>query len=629
MAHHTNGQAPKWVEVVWTRLSNRGHIAPYDEIREAVQRHLGQPMWRSYYTFDSEVKKQIEDRGAHQKHFTGHRGLGRGVVIDIDRQDLSDALSEARDFVRMLRAFDVPDPLIRTWFSGKKGFHIQLDGALFGWHGVVDPEEVTATLDAMDLSVDTAPTHPAGLIRLPWTPHQDTGLYKVPLTASELLQADVDAITGWAKSPGAERKGFTFGAFEGHVEPLLEDLVVKSKRSFGLREEKKPDYVTCMWHLYKEGPTKGKRHDQMMRLITHYAQSGLSEEAIVSACGQWLAGESDYGPDMKANIRQNVRWALGMKDEKGRRSRYSCDDRIMDAHCDRACIFYRDKHRTSDHGIDSKEGVERMIEKLCRSDDVYVSWEGFNLDHRILMGEVATIIGDTGLGKTSIANNLAMHNPGLRWLFYSPELPAEDIWQRQLQIEENWSTSDIKRLSQERPDAIETARTKIDHLRVKDTRSSPEEIEAAARKHNANVLVIDPLEGVEVPGVRNSLDELARAIRWCKDVAKRLQIAVLVVHHVNKAGQRRLETDRGAELNLSDAKGVKTVTEESNLVYSFEGQRFKAPRTMQLLKKTRNDVKTFTLYLTGDEATWRFYGENVRTGPRPDKQLSSTSNLPK
>lgn len=585
-------------------------------------------MWRSYYTFDTEVKKQIEDRGAHQKHFTGHRGLGRGVVIDIDRQDLSEAHRAARDFVRMLQAFDVPDPLIRVWFSGSKGFHVQLDGALFGWHGVVNPATVTATLSAMEMPIDTKPTNPAGLIRVPWTPHQDTGLYKIPLTPAEVLQAEIDDVTTWAKSPAESRKGFTFGTYDDHVEPLLEELVVRTGRSFGLHDETKPDYVTCMWHLFKEGPTKGKRHDQMMRLINHYTQSGLSEEAIVGACNEWLKGEPDYGPDMRSNIRDNVQWALGMKDDKGRRSRYSCEDQIMDAHCDRACIFFRDKKRESDDGVDSQEGASRMIEKLNRANDVYVSWDGFNLDHRILMGEVATIIGDTGLGKTSVANNLLWHNPELRWLFYSPELPAEDIWQRQMQVENGWTTEEIKRLAQNDTDAIEAARAGLDHLRVKDTPATPSGLERAVRKHNANVLVVDTLESVEIPEARSGLDETARAIRWCKDVAKRLQIAVLVVHHINKGGQRKLDTETNAEVYLSDAKGVKTVTEESNLVYSFEGQRFNSARQMQLLKKTRNDVETFTLYLTGDEPTWRFYGETAHYGPRPDKQLSSQSSLP-
>jgi hypothetical protein len=123
------------------------------------------------------------------------------------------ALADVRVLVlQVLRHDHGVDPLIvGIWFSGAKGFSVEIPAAAFGLRAF-GPFPTTSALaakqhgaaDALAQGLATADwsLYSRGrLWRVPNTLHSKTGLYKIPLTAKELERLTIDEIRELARKP--------------------------------------------------------------------------------------------------------------------------------------------------------------------------------------------------------------------------------------------------------------------------------------------------------------------------------------------------------------------------------------------------------------------------------------------
>jgi hypothetical protein len=128
------------------------------------------------------------------------------LYFDLDDQQGEDwALSNARTLVAYLINF-VPEEAIRIYFTGQKGFHVEVEQVALGvgiMEGLSALYRCIATgiknileLTALDFSVYDA----RRMWRLPNSEHQHSGLFKVPLTAEE-LELDLPGIWELALRP--------------------------------------------------------------------------------------------------------------------------------------------------------------------------------------------------------------------------------------------------------------------------------------------------------------------------------------------------------------------------------------------------------------------------------------------
>lgn len=176
-----------------------GAMAERDETREA---------YLSHFAFGPDL----------QPYYRANRGSVRGYegpcwcrrpVLDIDREDLSDALADARRLVAFLHdRYPEAEGDVPVWFSGRRGFHVGVELA----HGpppAADFNRVCRTLcEALaaraGVTIDTSVYDLAHLIRLPNTRHPKTGLFKRRIDADALFRLDAAGVLELARHPAGD-----------------------------------------------------------------------------------------------------------------------------------------------------------------------------------------------------------------------------------------------------------------------------------------------------------------------------------------------------------------------------------------------------------------------------------------
>ena len=175
-----------------------GAMAEKGEEREA---------YLSHFAYGPEMEAH---HAANRASVAGYEGpcSCRWLVFDIDRENLVDALADARKLVGTLghRYLELDGPPV--YFSGGKGFHVLLELA----HEpppAVGFQQVCRTLaEALaavaGVKIDTAIYDVNRPVRLPNTRHPRTGLFKRRIDADALFRLDIDGIRAHAQHPGGD-----------------------------------------------------------------------------------------------------------------------------------------------------------------------------------------------------------------------------------------------------------------------------------------------------------------------------------------------------------------------------------------------------------------------------------------
>ena len=168
--------------------------------------------FRTYLLFSDDLLRYMEanPNDAGRPSVRGYPGpsLALSVPLDFDREgDPAAALADARAFVRRVGArFDLPPQAVRAWFSGRKGFSLELPAALFG--GFAPSPETAARLGALvGVLAEGLPTldgkiyERVRLWRVENTVNAKSGLFKIPLATHELLTLGLDQVRDLATRP--------------------------------------------------------------------------------------------------------------------------------------------------------------------------------------------------------------------------------------------------------------------------------------------------------------------------------------------------------------------------------------------------------------------------------------------
>lgn len=112
--------------------------------------------------------------------------------FDLDSEHLEVSHQEVKKLYRALSE-DIPPDAIRTYFTGAKGFHIEVPASVLGVSVAPDLSKVHRLIaehyhKELDLSTtDFGVYEPRRMWRMPDSIHQKTGLYKVELLEGELM----------------------------------------------------------------------------------------------------------------------------------------------------------------------------------------------------------------------------------------------------------------------------------------------------------------------------------------------------------------------------------------------------------------------------------------------------------
>jgi hypothetical protein len=192
-------------ETLFVNLRNGLNSKPnLIDIKEDINKHIttrDKDWYVSLYKYNESHKKLLEEKGS----LAGVKDtLTNTLYFDFDsKEDPTKAQSDAIEVANRLitRGFDEDE--IGCYFTGNKGFSIEVET-----NDYLTPEKFKAIVFdvAGDLSTfDAVVNDPNRIVRIANTKHQNSGLYKIPLTPDELVNLDIKEIKLLAKNPRANR----------------------------------------------------------------------------------------------------------------------------------------------------------------------------------------------------------------------------------------------------------------------------------------------------------------------------------------------------------------------------------------------------------------------------------------
>lgn len=248
----------------------------------------------SLYKYSEKHKKILEENGS----LSGIRDtITNRLYFDFDsKADLDVAKQDAIETANRLITRGLEEDNIACYFTGGKGFSIEVE-----LNDYITPDKFKAIVNdiAGDLSTfDHVVADPNRIVRIDGTRHQNSGLYKIPLTPEELVSLKIDEIKLLAKNPRSNRllKVATLPKNMKDVETAKEKSVPARElaknlsldiSSIDMKTRPKgigePQWL-LMNGFFKTG--EGERHYAMLCLAATYKNQGYNKdhtEALLKA----------------------------------------------------------------------------------------------------------------------------------------------------------------------------------------------------------------------------------------------------------------------------------------------------------------------------------------------------------
>lgn len=245
------------------------------------------------------------------------------VVFDFDykekkKQTLEQAFEEARAVVRKLLNV-VPDTAVRCFYSGNKGFHVEVhfqdelisrkefENIIYKYAGEFTEAASNGTFD------EKVKDHQR-LFRMPLSINEESKRYKIPITAADFLDLDtmVVDIVAYAEAPVMEdcmkvMAGFTSVAVPEEFRLPAEDLLKEVEK---IEEEEQVDYQIDF--------TNRPMHLTPAKYVLqqgHFEEGERNEACLILASTyKFLGWDADHTYNiLKATLRKRAK-RLGMKD---------------------------------------------------------------------------------------------------------------------------------------------------------------------------------------------------------------------------------------------------------------------------------------------------------------------------
>lgn len=215
-----------YVDVAFGGASNRNNIIKADFLNDYAKKWRAQSRkkfiecYTTYFQYSDELLDHVKKTGSVRR-FNGSCWANFFPLDVDDSADLEKSLNGTRAIVTKLRDDCEIDPKnLRIYFSGAKGFHIEIPGKLFGGF-TPSPglhEEFRALAKLISEDIDLVIYDKVRLWRLKNTINSKSGLYKIPLTVDELFDRTIEQIKEMAKGP--RREGIFFDPNMSVSHPL-------------------------------------------------------------------------------------------------------------------------------------------------------------------------------------------------------------------------------------------------------------------------------------------------------------------------------------------------------------------------------------------------------------------------
>ena len=242
--------------------------------------------YSTWVLYDDSVLKYYDEHGG----ISGYVGeVPPAIVpIDIDRKDdLDKALNICRDIVRtFVHELDVDERNINIYFSGNKGFHIDLPPNLFD----IPPtplrelcKRLKKIFTQIDRRIDMALYRPNMLYRMGKTKHKESGLFKTPITHEELMTKSILEIQALALT---KRNIENLDFYDCTINDTLNVMWLESKEKEEKPHKHHENTVSTTLKL-PNGVSEGSRNNTAFDITLNHGNNGLGVDEIKELVLVW------------------------------------------------------------------------------------------------------------------------------------------------------------------------------------------------------------------------------------------------------------------------------------------------------------------------------------------------------
>ena len=596
-----------FVEVVTGGIQYRNNVVSNSEYQKLVlENSWKNEMYRSYFVFNETFDKHVQDTGT-VKNYSGPCAIDY-IILDVDKGEIPKDQMLGYIEACLSEMFDkgVMEEDINLWFSGT-GFHIEMKNVFGLQQSSTVHDKLRLTMnkhfDFADSIYDKT-----RIIRTKWSLNPKTHLHKIWIPLAQLGELSWSKLEKYASSKenyldwvNEDSDNFFETLFkEPKVEPYLQSMVIASqtiatKNDLTKNSSEVSSVVSCMQHIFNEGPHIGARNNKMMRMASTYKRAGIPFIVALNGMLTWSGGE--MSEDEVTRTVTNV--------YEGN-YQYGCDDHIMAEYCDSKCIYYKRK----DYKLDIKNINElelslrdyltnTLTQNSIKLDKIY-GCQPYNF----APGELVVFSGDTGLGKTAFIQDIIV-KAKQHTLFLSLEMNEQLIFRRFAQIAVGKDKQWIMDQYSNNPDF--TLEDKLDHVQVMTIAPRIDAIKKVVAEYQPKVLVVDTTDEIQVDFVKGEIEKQNVVIGALKQIAQKTNIIIVAIHHLNKTSASN------NVINLHSLKGSSNVVQKADKVILIKGNRDDSLRVVQSVKS--RDEGSFEMSATFDTNTMQFnlIGRNNET----------------
>lgn len=447
-------------------LNDKGVLVQADELSDLIDPN--KDSYASTYYYNQKQYDQFKETGTI-------RGIKDVVTdriwFDFDSEkDVSLAQKDALTVIERLQKYGIKSNNIEVYFSGNRGFEVTVR-----FNRMLTPEQVQSLAInkfGKDLStLDISLYDNSQILRLPFTRHQKSGLFKIPLDTTQLKKLNIDEIKKLAFSLDTAIEVETEQASpseEFFYIDVSKKEEVKHKVNLG---ELDLTRIPKHWRTYKwallhaVGVKPEERHDALLRISATCKGLGYSEDITRAFCltfdenFQRLTGKPAV-EDLETNILPTVfsdSWQGGQYSYK--------TDIWLQKYCERVGLVPKDdiddlKIVDVDNIVDAFDDYALNFEKNIVKTGVK------DIDDNILFltSTHSGILGQPGSGKTSFAiqwlRNIS--KTGEQSIFYSLDMAKPIIAGKLIQSIKGCSFKEAINLRVSKPKEYDQV---VEHIR--------------------------------------------------------------------------------------------------------------------------------------------------------------------
>lgn len=463
-------------------VNSKGDIVPLSDYQDGnkLRGHIASSPAADWYTslfyFPQEAKSYFEEKGT----IRGYKGPAycNGLVFDFDsKADVEVARNDVRTLLKRLSSHMGSNVKVlqhtRIFFSGKKGFHVQVktDKAF-------TPDEmklVCSTLAEGLSSFDTVIYNSTRLYRIENTKHQETGLFKIPVDVKTLVSdGAMETIKRLAKAPLVIDDVTTKLLDVAFIDEILvmkpKSVVVAAEdieEVDGIRGlasidwKKSKGMPRCMYMLsqghFQVG--KGHRNHIMLHLGNYWRNKHMSKDQVHNMLKATARMNKKLYPEHEEFSKTEIWTSIISRvfsDEKAINDGgwgVSAEDPIFAGYCksikapDCKCIMHDKKADKKDPVVKIGEVANDFNSFATNFEDNVIKTGIKFIDEKmkIAVGTTTLVVGSSGTGKTTMCLNM-MENCGkqnLASIFFSMDMNKNLVYLKLSQRHTNYTQNEI------------------------------------------------------------------------------------------------------------------------------------------------------------------------------------------